>query len=422
MSRFSRGDKTPRVKPVQKIELSEKNIPLRIALVALCIAIAALAIGWGVSKALNVEPGWQMIEVDCETVNCSQDFVLNYDFSDSGNAATTQLRLLTILYSDACEKAYWLFSPDQESEDFGNMCSVNRSLNKPVQVDPVLYEALEVMVEHNCRELYLAPVYALYDDLISSDSDVMAAEFDPARNRDLAGYAAQVAEFAADPKMIDLELLEDHQVRLRVSDAYLAFAAEYEITVFADFHWMTNAFITDYMADLLLENGFTTGYIASNDGFTRNLDTRGNAYSMNIFNRLENQAYMAGQMVYRNNAALVSLRDYPMSERDQWSYYRWSDGHITNTYVDISDGCSKAAVDTLVTYAYGGSCAEVLLEMLDVYIAEELEPEKLADLADRGLYSVWCENRTVCYNEAALEITGLYEKDGIRYTARYTGK
>ena len=29
---------------------------------------------------------------------------------------------------------------------------------------------------------------------------------------------------------------------------------------------------------------------------------------------------------------------------------------------------------------------------------------------------------TVCYNEAALEITGLYEKDGIRYTARYTGK
>ena len=65
MSRFSRGDKTPRVKPVQKIELSEKNIPLRIALVVLCIAIAALAIGWGVSKALNVEPGWQMIEMDC---------------------------------------------------------------------------------------------------------------------------------------------------------------------------------------------------------------------------------------------------------------------------------------------------------------------------------------------------------------------
>jgi hypothetical protein len=228
--------------------------------------------------------------------------------------------------------------------------------------------------------------------------------------------------FAGNPYLIDLELLGDHQVRLKVSDAYLAFAEENEISVFVDFHWMTNAFITDYLADLLLENGFSTGYIASRDGFTRNLDNRNQAYSVNIFNRQGEQAYAAGEMIYRSGATLVSLRDYPLSDRDQWSYYRWNDGHLTNTFVDISDGHSKAAVDTLLTYAYGKSCGEVLLEMLDVYIADSLEEGKLNALAKQGMHSVWCQDQVVCYNEAGLEIGSLFEKDDVRYTTRYAGK
>ena len=421
MSRFSRGDKTPRVKPVQKKELDEKNIPLRIVLVGICIAIAVASIGWGMSKLLSTEAGWQIIEVDCETVNCSQDFILNYDFTDDGQSATVRQRQLVVLYSDACEKAHWLFTTDEAAEDFGNMFAVNQAVNQTVSVDPVLYEAFELMAQKNSRELYLAPVYAVYDDLIVSESDVMAAVFDPAQNPEMSAYVAEIAEFAGDPNMIDLELLGDNQVRLKVSDAYLAYAEENEISVFVDFHWMTNAFITDYLADLLLENGFSTGYIASHDGFTRNLDTRGNAYSVNIFNRQGEQAYAAGEMIYRSSAALVSLRDFPLSDRDQWSYYRWSDGHITNTFVDIADGRSKAALDTLMTYAYGKSCGEVLLEMLDVYVADDLEEGKLETLAKQGLYSVWCRDRVICYNEAGLVISNLFEKDGVRYTAEFAG-
>ena len=422
MSRFSRGDKTPRVRPVQKIELDEKNIPLRLLLVGLCIAIAVACIGWGMSKLLSTEAGWKVIEVDCETVNCSQDFILNYDFTDDGQSATVRQRQLVSLYSDACEKAHWLFTTDEAAKDFGNMFAVNQAVNQTVSVDPVLYEAFELLKQKGSRELYLAPVYAVYDDLIVSESDVMAAEFDPEQNPEMDAYVAKIAEFAGNPNMIDLELLGGHQVRLKVSDAYLTFAEENEISVFVDFHWMTNAFITDYLADLLLENGFSTGYIASRDGFTRNLDNRNQAYSVNIFNRQGEQAYAAGEMIYRSGATLVSLRDYPLSDRDQWSYYRWNDGHLTNTFVDISDGHSKAAVDTLLTYTYGKSCGEVLLEMLDVYIADSLEEGKLNALAKQGMYSVWCQDRVVCYNEAGLEIGSLFEKDDVRYTTRYAGK
>lgn len=35
---------------------------------------------------------------------------------------------------------------------------------------------------------------------------------------------------------------------------------------------MKNAFITDYVADVMIDNGYTLGSLTSYDGFTRNLD------------------------------------------------------------------------------------------------------------------------------------------------------
>ena len=36
----------------------------------------------------------------------------------------------------------------------------------------------------------------------------------------------------------------------------------------------------------------------------------------------------------------------------------------------------------------------------------------------QGVYSVWCQDQTVYYNDGAITITQLLEKDGVRYTAQ----
>ena len=59
---------------------------------------------------------------------------------------------------------------------------------------------------------------------------------------------------------------------MSVSDDYLAFAEKNFISDFIDFSWMKNAFITDYVADVMIDNGYTLGSLTSYDGFTRNLD------------------------------------------------------------------------------------------------------------------------------------------------------
>ena len=108
--RKSNGDKRPYLRPVTRIELSEKNIKPRLILLVVCLAIAAAALFTGVRELLKVEPGWQEIQISSKKPNCSSEFVLMYDFSDYGGTAAAASRELTNVYTEAAEKAFLIFS------------------------------------------------------------------------------------------------------------------------------------------------------------------------------------------------------------------------------------------------------------------------------------------------------------------------
>ena len=98
---------------------------------------------------------------------------------------------------------------------------------------------------------------------------------------------------------------------------------------------MKNAFITDYVADVMIENGYTLGSLTSYDGFTRNLDLtsaitkfkcrsgcfrdsrRKCDYSFNLYDRQGNIIYPAGVMHYNGAESIVSLHNYPMSDKEK---------------------------------------------------------------------------------------------------------
>ena len=55
-------NRIPPVKPVQKIELSDKNNKLKLILVILLLALGLTAIGVGIMTAISTEKGWKEIE------------------------------------------------------------------------------------------------------------------------------------------------------------------------------------------------------------------------------------------------------------------------------------------------------------------------------------------------------------------------
>lgn len=414
---FKNKDKgRPGQPKIEHIELSEKHLKLRWILVVACLAVACVAIMTGLFSMLNKEPGWQEVEASASGPNCSLDFQLHYDFSADGAGATASYRALSGLYTQAVEDGYRIFTQDLLEDGLYNLAYLNAHPNEAVSVDPALFRALEQIVEAGNRSIYLAPVYVEYQRIFLSENEEEAALYDPARNPELANDIRQMATFANDPAMIDLEIVGQDRVRLKVSGAYLTYAAENEITEFLDFSWMKNAFIIDYMAQLLKDNGFTNGYLASYDGFTRNLDERGTVYSFNVFDRLENAVYLPAQMQYDFPAAIVYLRNYPMSYADRWHYFSFSDGSIATMMIDSADGMSRSATDNLVCYSTGSGCAEMLLRMIPVYIAADFNTASLEELKTDGIYSIWSEDRSVCYNDPSLAIGLTGESDGQEYS------
>ena len=71
----------------------------------------------------------------------------------------------------------------------------------------------------------------------------------------------------------------------------------------------------------------------------------------------------------------------------------------------------------MAAYADDMGCAEILLKVSPVYIADTMDTEAVKALAENGIQTIYGENSVLYYTENNLELTDLYDKDGVHYTA-----
>lgn len=393
MKNNGRGPR-PYLPPVKRIVLPEGNEKLRWIAIVVLLAIGVTAIAMGVYSLVNVEPGWQSVEITSQVPNTAGDFALQYDFTGMGAQATVRMRELSELYRQASEKAWLLFSAPAVSP------------NEILTVEPELYDALGKITETTAPYFFLAPVMEEYDRMFLCQDDGEAARYDPNQNPEIAEYLSQIAAFVTDPAQISLELLGENRVRLNVGAEYLAFAEENGIESFFDFGWMKNAFVADYLAAALSEKGFTRGYLASYDGFTRNLDDRGIDYSVNIFDRRGNDLYRPAKLTYSGPMSLVFLRNYPQTAQDRWHFYAYESGKAVSAFVDPADGRDKTAIGTLLSYSKTAGCADILLNLLPVFVADTFDPAPLEAMAAKNIHTIWSEGATLRHTEKTARIEG----------------
>ena len=192
-------------RPITRVEISEKNKSLRVVAAILLLVIGAVGITVGIMSLLNKETGWQRVQVNVQERNCSEQFILQYNFTGSGAEATAVNNQLQVAYGEACVKAYQLFTPDEAIEGVQNVYYVNHHPNEVVTVDPVLYGAFEKVADRPW--IYLGPAYAHYYNIIFNAEESVVSMLDPVESDDAAAYVHGIAEFAADRDAVDLELL-----------------------------------------------------------------------------------------------------------------------------------------------------------------------------------------------------------------------
>lgn len=399
----------PGLPRITNIDVSRKNLVLRVVLLALAVVIAIVAFWYGFSELFGLEPGWRTIKVSSGNLNCSGDFVLSYNYVDASDvSATAQNKRLTALYTKATEDAYQLFYNDYTSDELHNLRYINQHINQQITVEPALYDALSAISAAGNRCIYLAPAYAQYQQLFVCESDVEAIQHDPQNQTETKAYIAEIARFANDPNMINIQILGDNQIKVLASQEYLDFIDENEIEYVLDFSWMTNAFIADYIADLLIENGFTNGYLSSFDGFTRNLYDDDTNFNLNVFKRVGNDILLPATISYPGGYSLVTLRDFPINDQDRWHYYAFENGRIASLLIDPADGTEKSAVSSLIGYSETAGCADIVLSIAPLYVTDSLDTQKVNALTADGIYTVYPEGDSVYSNDPSLTLK-LYE-------------
>ncbi len=391
-------------KPVERVELSEKNIGLRFAIVAALIIIAVLAFGYGVSQLFSIEEGFRAISADSSAeTNSSEEFVFLYNVgSRSDMTPVAEHKAVVALYTDVMVKSHKLFHTNQSFTDVKNVYDINKHPNEVVTVDKVLYEAFSQLQEHGDRTIYLAPVYDMYEELFLCETEEQTKHYDPYANEEVALFYQQIADFANDEASIKVELLGKNQIKLVVSEDYLKFCEENDITRLIDFSWMKNAFIIDYLADELVKNGFTACCISSIDGYVRNLDSSDTKFSLSIHDYVKDEAFQKSAIEYKNAISIVSMRDFPFYKEDAYRYYKYSNGDIRTLYLDTKDALCKSAVHNLYAYSKESECAEIMLQMKSVYISDALNQEGISKLLDYEIYSIYCEDGEIIYNDSSL--------------------
>lgn len=378
------------MRPVRKVEVDHKHIRLRVVLLLLCILVAAFALGHGIHLLINKQPGWQTVEISSDTLNCSGDFTLQYYLPGGVNG---EYRQVVSVYEQACVDAYRYFSTDGE---LGTIVP-----NSPVKISPVLYQVLEQIQRSGNRCIYLAPVYSEYRRMFLCENEAEAAIYDPRQNAEIAQQIAELAAWCNDPAVVDLVLLGDNTVELKVTGEYLQYMLDAD--TYLDLGWMKNAFVADYLAQQLTEHGMTKGYLASFDGFTRTLS--GESFSLNLFDRQGATIHKPAVLTYQGPMSLAVLRDYPMTEQDRWQYFTFSDGHITTAMVDPADGVGKSAVNTLVVYSPTESCGALVLKAAPLYLQDSWSGDAMTALKTGQVYGIWSEGKTLYHTEPSAVLT-----------------
>ena len=124
-------------------------------------------------------------------------------------------------------------------------------------------------------------------------------------------------------------------------------------------------------------------------------------------------------MNYTGPVSMVSFHNYIMTEKEADHYYEFQDGETRTSYISTEDGRNRSSVNNMVAYSKRESCAQILLQLIPVYIADELDTDAVKILATEQIYCIYGKNHTLYYTEKTLDLTDLFDKDGVSYKAQY---
>lgn len=397
------------LKPVEKLEVKDNKVKIRIVTVVIAFIIGITALIYGFTSLLGGESGYQKINVGDDNAYMANDLSFSYNIGVNPNRTNTELKDLINLYSDYVEYSYKLLDPYNEYENVNNVYYLNKHPNEVIKVEPILYNSLkEISDKGMLYYTYLEPLYYQTTSIILGKEEGLD-DYSPLHNKDVRNYYDEIYRYIVNSS-ISLEIFDDYMVRLNVNNEYLNYINTNKIDYIFSFGYLKNSVMVDYIASSLITKGFTYGIISSNDGYTRILgDNDEFNYSILDYNK---RSYIACRGSFKGEYAIVNLRNYNYYSNENERIFSYND-ELYSYYIN-ENGEYLNTRKSLIMYKNNGACLNVALNMLDLFF-NDYNSDKISNLATNKIYTIYCNNFKINYNDNNLKLSNFETADGNKY-------
>ena len=254
------------------------------------------------------------------------------------------------IYSSTLKNIYKITDPSSTYEDVDSLASINVNPNKEVSISKTLYGYLEKANEVGNNEnysLFSSPLFDEWQRLISLKELTSSLTYDPLNDLDEGKYLSDLSSFINDPNHISLTLLGEEKVRLNVSEEYLNFRKQNEISSpLTSFGPLRGAIEIETLVEAFQKEGFHDGFFSNQRGLGATLDLTPGLNHV-IQAKGSNEKVHVGNLTYPSSHAFCKyarfLKGYSI-QKEENTYNR-------SLYLDLSTGEGDAVFESVGLYS-----------------------------------------------------------------------
>lgn len=317
------------------IEVSDRNLVLRLVGFVLALIVAGVAIATGVTQLTKKEPGWAVVaQQDDDTAMLYRAGVeFQYHYTGDSAAIRAATRELEPLFSDSLRRAYRLLDAEEAWTGYTNLATLNAHPGEDIAVPAALFQVLTDAAARTARgegySLYAGPLNQAWADILYASNP---QDYDPSVNPEEAERLATLTQLANDPTACRLTVVDAEQyvLRLEVSQAARDTLDALEVeTGVLDLGLLHDAYLLQLVTDDLENSGWRCGVLTTRSGLTVNL-SESDAGDFYLHDLVEGELKEVGTLPGGANTALSRFKAFPVEEAGYYTVNGlWRSPYVT---------------------------------------------------------------------------------------------
>ena len=400
-------------KDLEEIEVSDKHVPLRIAVFVMAFLLAVSAFAFAVTSLGKKEAGYYSISADPndEAPLYAAGVSLRCWFGGGSDEIKASLIQVQKTYNAVLLESYQLLDAEHEYPAVTNLASLNARIGEPLSLDPRLYDILldayAKTQEGRGYNLFAGPLYAEWTTLLYLEEPQGS---DPLIDPDEAARLKTLAALAGDLSLYSLTVVdaESHTLRFDVDPQVLRELEDLEIDApILDLNLLHDAYELKLTAAGLESAGFHSGYLSSDSGLSLSLsEMKTGEFRLYALNG--ESAESAAAVVAAGGTAASQFRCFAYTDEAE-GFYSVTDGegnvHFRSPFVP-ADGVFREKLQSSLVVNLQGDPVEACYHNLCLNSMDTLREAKdlAAESGDPVLYTTAGSGKTVFANAASRDL------------------